>query len=249
MTKAILSLTLALFTLTLFAQVPATFRPSLLPEDAVVKIDNQLVKNGEAINLSSGQYLLEVWAPRFSLITDTVQLEAGKTFVYRKGLKKLDDNYEVYREELKDYRNFKLNQNLTIFGYGAVSVGLGLIVLDARNKGFSELLQKADDVNARIANAINPEQLALDTEIFNQLQEDYRKKRNTRNVIIAVGTPLAITAIGLSVREIIRTSKRKPRSKPNYEPQNPFARALNSITPRWNFSAISGNQVGFCITF
>lgn len=115
------------------------------PVDAFVKIDTIFLETTPSeifnLNLASGEHIIEIWAPEFELFRDTILIKEGRPNRYSKGLQHKSPEFQLYLEELDEYKEYKSNVLLYKAGsYTASAMVLaGGVVQILRTKNKAEI--------------------------------------------------------------------------------------------------------------
>lgn len=83
------------------------------PTNTIIKIDDKLLNmaklgQGHTIELSVGEHILQLWAEKMAIHTDTITIVADSTINYRKGLNKIDPEYQAFRNAHDQYFRHKM---------------------------------------------------------------------------------------------------------------------------------------------
>jgi hypothetical protein len=134
------------------------------PKDAIIRIDTALYQQTwKHIEIDSGHYVIQAWAPHKKLLTDTVYIKEKRGVVFRHRL----ENTEAY----KDYLATKHLQNGLKFIPGVATICAGLIYLGAyqtHQNNADEYLEKANASKATYESM-------TDINDMQQVKEDFYK--------------------------------------------------------------------------
>ncbi len=225
--RKILITFLVLFSsISLFAQSTGTLKINIVPSTALFKIDNQIYKASEQkeLKLNEGTYIIEIWAPKMALITDTIQLKAYETLTYIKGMRETSTDYDSFAKKRRKY-NIK---NTVRYSTCALIVGANVFLstelLDPTEKAeIEQIRQNALDSieeyeNAVTENAINESK--ANYEEFKAEYEERRDKYNQQKALKISGLSVGYLVSGFFIVKLLS----KKYEKPVFNEKNPFAR-------------------------
>ncbi|NUO03538.1 MAG: hypothetical protein HUU01_23230 [Saprospiraceae bacterium] len=202
-------------------------RVQVTPNSAWVKVDTVLVKPSKDIfqpyrfNLNPGIHRIEMWAPGFKKVTDSIVIEANKAKDYQFGFKygMLDPEFVAYRKEYKRYSINNFSRKATV-GAGAVAT-LGLILYTFSNPAVNQYKELTLDAKERYLNSVATQDFLTNKESYERYAALYVEAQKERNLKYIVGIPVALTAGGITYW-LYTKFRKKPLVKPEFTDKNPF---------------------------
>ena len=212
-----------------FAQAQDTGRVifTVSPAGSWVKIAGQTLELdrdslSQGWELPAGKHELVIWSPYFEDFRDSVQVVAGETVDYAKGLVTQRPEFEQYNAELKAYEHSEFKR----YGKTALLIaGNGLLLwysLDGTSiKKLKDKRDEAESWRQQYVSNVDENAVVNARENFERTRSEYddtRKKLNTKRLI---GLPVfAVTSL-ISWKYIRKMHARRP-VKPVYQGREPF---------------------------
>lgn len=229
---------------------------SVIPANSFVRVNGEVLdlSKQRTLELPAGTYEAEFWAPQFSVVTETITVNASGTNTVRLGLKKLSPKFEDYREARSVYNTQILKRTLTDFTLVGGTLAAGYTTLALKNNSLTADENKLDVVEQDIARSLNryqtvvaPVELDLASAEYNRLVDRYEELQEKRNTGIAAGATITVIGAGLTFL-YFRKWRSKPE-KPLWKADNPFTSTDSPVfMPAIGFNG-QGGQAGFTLTF
>lgn len=215
------------------AQVDGTIKLTISPKNSFVRVNGQVleVSKENTLELPSGEYEIEVWAPRFKVFKENITISPGKELDYRKGLTVLDSSFNDSRDGDVAYRNARLKRNLNIGGIIAVNAITTTIFQVALNSGTDRKKRDAEVARNNYELAIDPDEIAFWENEYSDTRNRYEKSVDQRNNAIKFGLPVIIAGYGLSTYFLIKLISKKIEQPERYSPENPFLTFVEKYQP------------------
>jgi len=230
-----------------FAQELVTF--NILPRTAFVKVDGQLLdlSKKKSVKLSPGQYTVEVWAPEFEVLKESIQVEAGKPLSVNLGLKTQSSAYKEYSNARTRYNTAVLKRTLKDGTFVLVTGGLTYAALTGRKGKLNELEDLINNRSSAYDLAVQPDRIESITSQYNQAVTDYEDTQKTHNTIVTVTSVLAV-ASSVASYFYFKSEGRKKLVKPVFSADNPLA--AKSLQKRSYLSPGTSNSLfGLTLNF
>lgn len=241
-------LLLLLTTSLLSAQSDGVLNANISPKDALLKVAGEIYDQEAArsVTLSPGEYIVEIWAPRFATFRDTVVVPAGGRVTYSKGLTVFSEDFKAFREAEREIAGNKTWRNLSMVGLVGLSAGATFLAINGNNKQ-DEHIASAELANRRIERSINPLELELATNEYNTAKDDYDQARSQA----VLGTVVAVAGWAGTAYYFIRQLRKKKIARPQYQPKDPFTFQPRPYLPKQRHVAplASPNALGFSMQF
>ncbi|SEP99672.1 hypothetical protein [Neolewinella agarilytica] len=204
------------------AQELVTF--NILPKTAFVRVDGQLLDLSQktSIKLLPGQYVVEVWAPEFEVLKESIQVEAGKPLSVNLGLKTQSSAYKEFSNARTRYNTAVLKRTLKDGTFLFVTGGLTYAALTGRKGKLNELEDLINNRSNAYDLAISPDRIESIASQYNQAVADYEDTQKTHNTIVTVTSVLAV-ASGVATYFYFKGDGRKKLVKPVFSAENPLA--------------------------
>lgn len=221
----------------------------MLPKAAFVRINGKVLDltKQSSITLSPGTYRAEIWAPRFSVVTKSIELTAGKNEVINLGLKNVTDAYLSFQEKMSAHRTAKLKRSLSGGTLVAANAGLAYYMFLSQLREGRELEDKIAKLQQVYTDNTSFTVFGFIRTEYQQTIEKYEEVKNTQATRSKIGIPLVGLTTAATVYLFYRRSKDK-LVKPGYVPSNPFVGALLSAEPSVVITE-NHNAVGFTFKF
>lgn len=216
------------FIFSLNAQTKNKVYIQVSPLNSIIKLNNELINIADkgipfTLELEKGEHIIEIWAPDYEKIKDTIIVGDRKTSKYFKKLSKRTEKYDLYRKELKEYRAVKAKKIVSnivvpsaILGVFWYSLGL------EKSKELSPLKEKTELYREMFSNSISQESINNNRFWFETFRKEYNKKRKELYLRRSIGIPLSIVGSYFSFRFLKKVNNMK-KEKPVYSAEkSPF---------------------------
>jgi len=188
---------------------------------ALIKIDGQLRSNAEfdqlrCIEVNPGEHEIEIWAPKYMAVKDTIVVAEGETFKYAKALTIRSESFKEFQIEQELYvkqRNKNLRHYL-LLSSGIAAAGTWALISRKNLINRYDNLQK---IESEYQNGSNPFVVKRKRVEYSEAQEEYAKKRKQLVYPIAFSIGFG-TSIGWSIFK----KKDNQVPKPIFVPVNPW---------------------------
>ncbi len=214
----------------------------VFPNDAILKIDNQLIIIEDQptpfkLKLKPGKYPLEIWASQYEVFRDTLVVKE-KTMSYSKKLTERIPSYITYQKEKKANNEKKILRIGGTIALVALNVGGFYYSINSQSK-IKDLEQEAERLQVLHQNLALPNSFELNRRNYDAVLEEYDQERKKIYLRRSIGIPLSCISTYFS-QKIIRKLWSKKLSKPVLtEDKNPFVfngLEINNLDASYQFT-------------
>lgn len=134
---------------TLYSQSTGVVIFNIRPEGAIVKVNETIInlKEQNKAELTQGTYPIQVWVSGLTILHDTIQIIAGETLQYNKGLKNVTPEFKQFQTKQKKYFTKKVVNIST----GIAIIGSNIIATTwVLNKNSKFKQSKIDALNSKL---------------------------------------------------------------------------------------------------
>lgn len=176
------------------------------PEDAVIRVDTQLVTSMETIVLDTGMHSVRSWTKNHRLIEKQFRVVQNNTTYVKVSLPYSED-YEAYRKSIRMY-----HRSHAVLRYGVpigylTYVGVGLYQRNKLANDIAKNKERGDRARELYENATIQEEVQFSKEAYNRVKrkydeqvEDYNKMLVRQGLLFAGGAAAAALSFYLSYK-------------------------------------------------
>lgn len=230
----------------LFSQSKTKVSFYIFPSNATLKVDNKIYNIKEAahpliIELKEGLQIIELWAPNYKLIKDTLNVKPNNSNVYKKRLNILSDIFNQYKLDLSKYNQRKVGGLVKKIGLPALNAaGLWFVIDGGSVKNLDDLKTKAELHRDAYSSAISLNIIDREKANFESTRNTYNTKKRRLNNKRVIGCSLIAATSFLSYIIIRNHNKKTKPVRPTYQEKNPLVFESIKINSDFN-SALSIN--------
>jgi hypothetical protein len=176
-----------LLSTTLTAQKGSLFL-SVFPENAIIRMNDTLLKSHETYLLDTGTYNLKLWLPTREYVERSFNIQSDKTTRFHEVLS-YSDEYKKFKR-----KTFLYHVDKIVLRYVAPVV-LGAYIYNifpVRSK-MIEQFDNANAVKENYENSINPADIIAYKSSYESFKKDYDKTVKEYNKRVLIGSGLLIT--------------------------------------------------------
>jgi hypothetical protein len=211
--KIIISILFFTFTTLTYSQEKGSVYLRVFPKNAIIRLNDSLVKSHAKLSLDTGNYKIRLWLPKREYVEKTINIQAGKATHFLEVLS--------YNDEYKKYKRKKLMYvvNKTLMRYGSPlvlawfvksSLSIWSDLDEQTNKHYDAALSKKNDYeNATDQSELTAlkESYSLQKSAYESSLESYNNSRKNRMI---VGSALIFSTVAL---EYFSFKLKKPEYK------------------------------------
>ncbi len=230
-------------------QTLQTVKFEILPSNALVKVDNQVIdlSKRNTLDLSPGEYQIEIWAPEFTVLSKTILVKTGETLVVREGLRDLSDSFAAYRLERQQYSNTTLKRNIAggaVVGFfGAITY----VALTGKNKELNRLENLIENRRDAYFSAVSTVDISVFSEQYTNAVTEYEDVEQQHNSVVTLAAAGSILTAAGAFFYFKKKRKSRPE-KPLFVPENPFVYQSPRLKPAIQLGS-SSSILGFTLKF
>ncbi len=223
---------------------------NISPRNAFVRINGEVLdlSRQNKIQLASGTYQAEIWAPNFEVVTKTIVVEAGKNQGVNFGLKKQAQTFLDYREELSEFKTAKLKRSLsggTLVAANAVLSYLMFIDLYSKGRKVEDEIVKLQELYDNNTAFIG---FASIQDAYSRALADHSDIKERQETRIKTGIPIVGALTAATAYLFYRRATDKKLKRPEYVSDNPFVSVLKRTEPLIVVTS-HHNSIGFSLKF
>ena len=234
-----------------FSYAQQTLSFAIVPQASFVRVDGRVLdlRRERSIELAPGRYVVELWAPRFTILTDTIEVISGQDKTYAKGLRQLAPDFEDYRQEERRYNTARIGRT-ALKGVALLTTGaFTYTAIRGRRSRLSGLRDEASTLLTEYENGVVEGVVLGNRERYEAVQDKYADARTTHWLVTAgfAGAAALTTYCYIKLRKKHRTS---PLQKPVYESPNPFLEPAGPATGYRGWQpGTATTPIGLTLTF
>lgn len=221
------------------------------PHTTLMKINNDTIaltseRKIYQMGLKPGLCPIELWAPGYNLIKDTIDIIEGSLNKYAKLLVEKTPEFEEYERLDKEYTKQVRIKKRKKAGLITLGVLFSYYVVDSERSRIMKYRRKADRAYNNYISAAVPSILELEYNNYLDAQENHNKAVMSSKNRLKIGIPLVILASVGTLLQIKKINKKKLPEKPVFEAGPPFTKSNR----RMEFETFGGStELGVRITF
>lgn len=173
---------------------------NVAPLQAIIKIDNQLLKPAEigqpktSLELAAGTYEVQIWSFGMVLHKQNINVVANDTTMVGVALKPTEA-YQVYKKELGIYdveRAKVVGKQLPVMITAGITTAATLSYATARILKLNELEGALESYKTNYENNFDSEALRNNRNSYEKTQEEFNEKRQSYHLFTTIGGTVSL---------------------------------------------------------
>tara|TARA_R110001592_G_scaffold223583_1_gene479077 strand:+ start:1240 stop:1950 length:711 start_codon:yes stop_codon:yes gene_type:complete len=203
--KAISILFFLLLTTLVYAQEKGSVFLSVFPKDAVIKLNDTLLKSHETYSLDTGNYTIKMWTPTREYVERNITIKPNQTTRLHEVLSYSTD-YKAYQKKKRMY-----NIEMILTRYVPPMIITGVIINTfSIKKSINEELNLANQTKDKYENEFNKDLVLQYKSEYNFHKAEYEKNIDNYNKNLIIGGAIILASATL---EYLSFKLKKPEYK------------------------------------
>ncbi|MGE0561763.1 MAG: hypothetical protein AB7O47_08100 [Flavobacteriales bacterium] len=190
--KKITTLILLLIVIKAFSQEKGAVFLSVFPENAIIRLNDSLLKSQQTYTLDTGNYNVKMWLPTREYVERTINIKEAQTTRLHEVLSYSDD----YKKYLRKKRMYHLDKIVMRY---VPPIALGYVIYNtiSINNKISDEKNLANEAKTRYENASDKQLLTTYKNEYSAHKTSYDENVDKYNKSIIIGSVLVISTAAL----------------------------------------------------